>query len=159
MCSGTGAVTVLFRGRQGVARRDGMGWLLGDIGSAVWLGRRTLQTVAADLDQRGRRTVLTERFPDSPLSKKAIYLTGANFQALALYPKAADYYETFATKFPGEDGKGCSEAEKAADVCPKAADALQDAGCEDEQVLAHCRDEKAVHVRGCWVVDLVLGKA
>src|SRR5699024_420991 len=52
---------VLFRGREGVARRDGMGWLLGDIGSAVWLGRRTLQAVAADLDQRGRRTVLTER--------------------------------------------------------------------------------------------------
>lgn len=61
LLSGTGAVTVLFRGREGVARRDGMGWLLGDIGSAVWLGRRTLQAVAADLDQRGRRTVLTER--------------------------------------------------------------------------------------------------
>lgn len=61
LLSGTGAVTVLFRDRQGVARRDGMGWLLGDIGSAVWLGRRTLQAVAADLDQRGRRTALTEK--------------------------------------------------------------------------------------------------
>lgn len=60
LLAGTGAVTVLFQGRRGVARRDGMGWLLGDIGSAVWLGRRTVQAVAADLDQRGRRTVLTE---------------------------------------------------------------------------------------------------
>src|SRR5699024_12245759 len=36
------------------------GWLLGDIGSAVWLGRRTLEAVAADLDGRGPRTRLTE---------------------------------------------------------------------------------------------------
>lgn len=43
-------------------------------------------------------------------------------------------------------------------VLPILADALQDAGCEDEQVLAHCRDDVASHVRGCWVVDLVLGK-
>jgi hypothetical protein len=41
---------------------------------------------------------------------------------------------------------------------PILADALQDAGCEDAQILAHCRDAGAAHVRGCWVVDLVLGK-
>jgi hypothetical protein len=41
---------------------------------------------------------------------------------------------------------------------PILADALQDAGCENEDVLNHCRDEAQVHVRGCWVVDLVLGK-
>jgi hypothetical protein len=40
---------------------------------------------------------------------------------------------------------------------PILADALQDAGCEDEQVLNHCR-EPGPHVRGCWVCDLVLGK-
>ncbi|ASK65324.1 N-acetylglucosamine kinase [Brachybacterium avium] len=58
--AGTGAVAVRFRDREAVARRDGMGWLLGDIGSAVWLGRRTLEAVAADLDGRGPRTRLTE---------------------------------------------------------------------------------------------------
>ncbi len=42
---------------------------------------------------------------------------------------------------------------------PILADALQDAGCENEDVLSHCRDEGLVHVRGCWVVDLLLGKA
>jgi hypothetical protein len=41
---------------------------------------------------------------------------------------------------------------------PILADALQDAGCENADVLDHCRDEKHIHVRGCWVVDLVLGK-
>ena len=40
---------------------------------------------------------------------------------------------------------------------PILADALQDAGCEDEQILSHYRGE-GPHVRGCWVVDLVLGK-
>jgi hypothetical protein len=40
---------------------------------------------------------------------------------------------------------------------PILADALQDAGCEDEQILSHCLSDGA-HVRGCWVVDLVLGK-
>ena len=42
---------------------------------------------------------------------------------------------------------------------PILADALQDAGCEDAAILDHCRDENNLHVRGCWVVDLVLGKA
>jgi hypothetical protein len=41
---------------------------------------------------------------------------------------------------------------------PILADALQDAGCDVDDVLNHCRDEKQLHVRGCWVVDYVLGK-
>jgi hypothetical protein len=41
---------------------------------------------------------------------------------------------------------------------PILADALQDAGCDNDDVLKHCRSAKQVHVRGCWVVDLVLGK-
>jgi hypothetical protein len=40
---------------------------------------------------------------------------------------------------------------------PILADALQDAGCEDDEVLNHCRNPQE-HVRGCWVVDLVLDR-
>jgi hypothetical protein len=40
---------------------------------------------------------------------------------------------------------------------PILADALQEAGCDSEEVLSHCRGP-GPHVRGCWVVDLVLGK-
>lgn len=42
---------------------------------------------------------------------------------------------------------------------PILADALQDAGCTNEDILSHCRDSEQVHVRGCWVVDLVLSKS
>jgi hypothetical protein len=42
---------------------------------------------------------------------------------------------------------------------PVLADALEEAGCDRPDVLAHCRDPHGVHVRGCWVVDLVLGKS
>jgi hypothetical protein len=37
------------------------------------------------------------------------------------------------------------------------ADALLDAGCDDEALIAHCRGA-GPHVRGCWAVDLILGK-
>jgi len=40
---------------------------------------------------------------------------------------------------------------------PILADALQDAGCDNDDILNHCRGD-GPHVRGCWVVDLVLGK-
>jgi hypothetical protein len=40
---------------------------------------------------------------------------------------------------------------------PLLADAIQDAGCENEDILNHCRSA-GPHVRGYWVVDLVLRK-
>ena len=44
-------------------------------------------------------------------------------------------------------------------LLPILADALEEAGCDNAEVLAHCRQPDATHVRGCWVVDLVLGKS
>jgi len=40
---------------------------------------------------------------------------------------------------------------------PILADALEEAGCTDQAILRHCRSRR-VHVRGCWVVDVLLGK-
>ncbi|MDY3562412.1 hypothetical protein R5W23_003878 [Gemmata sp. JC673] len=47
--------------------------------------------------------------------------------------------------------------DRAFERLPILADALQDAGCENADILDHCRGP-GPHVRGCWVVDLVLGK-
>lgn len=47
--------------------------------------------------------------------------------------------------------------ERAFDRLPILADALEDAGCTDLSILRHCRNE-GPHVRGCHVLDLLLGK-
>ncbi|MDY3557008.1 hypothetical protein R5W24_006191 [Gemmata sp. JC717] len=49
-------------------------------------------------------------------------------------------------------------AERAFDRLPILADALQDAGCDRDDVLNHLRGD-GPHVLGCWVLDLVLGKS
>ena len=41
---------------------------------------------------------------------------------------------------------------------PILADALEEAGCSNQDILGHCRSG-GEHVRGCWVVDLLLGKS
>jgi hypothetical protein len=41
---------------------------------------------------------------------------------------------------------------------PILADALQDVGCTSDDVLNHLRDATLTHVRGCWVLDGVLGR-
>jgi hypothetical protein len=46
---------------------------------------------------------------------------------------------------------------RAFDRTPMLADALEQAGCNNADILDHCR-KPAEHVRGCWVVDLLLGK-
>jgi hypothetical protein len=48
--------------------------------------------------------------------------------------------------------------ERAFDRMPILADALEDAGCDNIDILAHCR-QPGEHVRGCWVVDLLLCKS
>jgi hypothetical protein len=49
------------------------------------------------------------------------------------------------------------DTDRAFDRLPILADALQDAGCDDHDVLSHCRGG-GPHVRGCWVVDVLLDK-
>jgi hypothetical protein len=49
--------------------------------------------------------------------------------------------------------------DKAFDRMPVLADALEEAGCVNPDVLSHCRQQGAVHARGCWVIDLLLNKA
>jgi hypothetical protein len=47
--------------------------------------------------------------------------------------------------------------ERRFDDLPILADALEDVGCTDEQILTHLRSP-GPHTRGCWAVDALLGK-
>ena len=49
-------------------------------------------------------------------------------------------------------------ADRAFHRLPILADALEEAGCDDADILGHCRGP-GPHVRGCWVVDFLLGKS
>lgn len=67
VAAGTGAVTLAV-GPAKVARVDGWGHLLGDLGAGFWIGREALSAVLAAYDGRGPETALMERaeaeFPD-----------------------------------------------------------------------------------------------
>lgn len=47
--------------------------------------------------------------------------------------------------------------ERAFERMAEVADALEQAGCSNSDIVQHCRGP-GPHVRGCWVVDLILGK-
>jgi hypothetical protein len=47
--------------------------------------------------------------------------------------------------------------DRAFDRLPILADALEEAGCDNADILEHCRSG-GEHVRGCWVLDLILRK-
>jgi len=60
LVAGTGAAAGEVRHARVVRQIDGHGWLLGDDGSGFWLGRESLRACLADIDGRGRHTVLTQ---------------------------------------------------------------------------------------------------
>jgi hypothetical protein len=67
---------------------------------------------------------------------------------------------TFDPRWRTSDSVGLATGiyeDRAFDRLPILADALIDSGCDDEQVLRHCRSA-GPHVRGCHVVDWVLAK-
>jgi hypothetical protein len=47
--------------------------------------------------------------------------------------------------------------ERAFEQMPVLADALEDAGCTDEEILGHCRQDG--HVLGCWLVERILDRS
>jgi len=59
LVAGTGAIAAAVHGTEVLRRADGYGYLLGDVGSAVWLGREGVAAALAHLDGRSRPTALT----------------------------------------------------------------------------------------------------
>lgn len=71
LIAGTGAVAAALRAGEIVRRCDGYGWLLGDEGSAVWLGREAVRATLAAIDGRGEATALVGQVTRTLLSEDA----------------------------------------------------------------------------------------
>jgi N-acetylglucosamine kinase-like BadF-type ATPase len=68
--SGTGAGAAVVNDGAIVQRADGYGWLVGDEGSAVWLGREAVRATLAAFDGRGEPTLLAESVPRALLGAR-----------------------------------------------------------------------------------------
>lgn len=110
------------------------------LGDAIRFSERKARLLAADLKRRWAdecsivRCVIGNPFRPAPHLSDAIRTSTVVSIATAIYD------------------------ENAWDRLAVLADALEEAGCDNAEVLAHCRG-RGPHVRGCWVVDLLLGKS
>jgi hypothetical protein len=96
-----------------------------------------------------------EKHGDEPSHQLALLhdVFGNPFRPLDLYPTWLAWNGGTIPKL----AQAIYDERRFADL-PILADALEEAGCDNADVLAHCRSE-GQHVRGCWVVDLLLGKS
>ncbi|MEO5874843.1 MAG: BadF/BadG/BcrA/BcrD ATPase family protein [Streptosporangiaceae bacterium] len=70
--AGTGAGAAVIHDGEIVRRADGYGYLLGDEGSAVWIGRQGVKAALAAMDGRGAPTILTDLVPRALLGAEAM---------------------------------------------------------------------------------------
>ncbi|TMQ90607.1 ATPase, partial [Actinomadura soli] len=70
--SGTGAGAAVINDGAIVQRADGYGWLVGDEGSAVWLGKEAVRAALAAYDGRGSPTLLTDSVPRALLGATVV---------------------------------------------------------------------------------------
>ena len=73
------------------------------------------------------------------------------FRRIRIQPLWTQAHDRAASRIAEEIEAGAVE------LYPILGDALEDAGCSDSVILTHCR-EYAEHIRGCWLVDLLLGR-
>jgi hypothetical protein len=127
---------------SGLVRRDNIG-LFQNEGQLRYTGLEVAfefggkPTTSTRNDQQVRMTLLREIF-ENPFRRTRFDLAWRTDTALAV---AQSVYDS-----------------RNYGALPILADALQDAGCDAEDLLNHLRDTSATHVRGCWALDLVLGK-
>ena len=69
LLAGTGAMAVRIRDRRVETTSDGLGWLLGDEGSAYWVGREAVRASIAAICGTGPATALTRAVSDSLLDE------------------------------------------------------------------------------------------
>jgi hypothetical protein len=131
----------------------------------VWHVAQTLQTedeIAAEEDIQAVGRVVDRRYSELTPIRSAEGATqtallrevfGNPFREVTINPSWLAWNDATVSKIAH-----AIYEERAFDRLPILADALEDAGCDDADILAHCRSG-GPHVRGCWVVDLLLGKS
>jgi hypothetical protein len=115
--------------------------------NALSESRRALGYPEADVERRRQRLLLAEVF-GNPFRPSTVDQSWLRWNDGTVRRIATGIYEE--RQLPA----GTLDTTRLAVL----ADALLDAGCEDEALMQHCR-EPGPHVRGCWVVDLILGKS
>ncbi|MCW2915228.1 MAG: ATPase BadF/BadG/BcrA/BcrD type [Actinomycetia bacterium] len=70
--AGTGAGAAVIDDGPIVRRADGYGWLVGDEGSAVWIGKEAVRAALASFDGRGGPTILAESVPRALLGHQFV---------------------------------------------------------------------------------------
>jgi hypothetical protein len=104
---------------------------------AVASGRRSLPPGLKEAEEVAQAALLRELF-------------GNPFRPVTVAPAVLCWNDGTVVRL----ARAISE-ERAWDRMPVLADALEDAGCDGEDLLAHCRGGE--HARGCFVVDAILG--
>jgi hypothetical protein len=125
-------------GRSGVSRAAAAAW--------VWAAAVQQNLEGEDA---GRRLIEAEYARQADLLRDIV---GNPFRPSVIDPSWLAWNDRCVEKI----ARGISE-ECAFGRLPILHDALLDAGCDNEDILAHCRSPEG-HVRGCWVIDLLLGK-
>lgn len=91
-------------------------------------------------DEPGHQLALLRDIFDNPFRLMAIDLSWPSLNGGIVVKLAQSIYQ-----------------ERAFYRLPILADSIENAGCHDADILGHCR-QPGEHVRGCWVVDMILGK-
>ena len=144
-------VTTAIRGFERTAAGAANAWSNLVSAAAATLHPIAVEAAGIALDQMIQfHLELMSRFDEAGYSAVAKDIFGNPFRPVAFDPR-------WRTADTVALARGIYD-DRAFDRLPLLADALMDAGCADEQVLGHCRSD-GPHARGCWVVDLVLGKS
>ena len=141
---------------SGLGRHTGFVWLDLQYGCYLCFAWRLSETgvVLFETDESGRHA----HFVDD--DRRNFWTRGWVKRRISRWLRKQD--EQMAQLLAWNDGTVAKIAqaihdERAFKRMPILADALEDAGCDNADMLRHCR-EPGEHVRGCWVVDLLLGK-
>jgi hypothetical protein len=128
---------------------------------AKWAARDAAQAAALTAEKRidpvrvaAQVRAAVTATPDKPNDQRSLLgcVFGNPFRSIAIDPTILRWNNGTIPKLAQ-----AIYDERAFDRLPVLADALEDAGCTSEELLSHCR-AGGEHMRGCWAVDLLLGK-